>query len=103
MEKRRVTIYIAHRPYSFYSTDTDEYIHELEEKANQVLRETASATHSSIQASAVLTVVSLADEILRKEKEAIANPENKTPRRHVRPRGTEGSPDHSQMTIWDLP
>ena len=51
------------------STDTDEYMSRVETLSDRTLRETASATHLSVQASAVLAVISLADEVIKSQDE----------------------------------
>ena len=113
MDKRRVTIYIGHRPYTFYSTDSDEYLRRLEEKANQVLSNTASITHAGPQASAVLSVVSLADELLRQEmavqtaarEEPQATPKaetKKAPQKREKSKKAAPSGSDNQLTIWDI-
>ena len=113
LDKRRVTIYIGHRPYTFYSTDSDEYLRRLEEKANQVLSTTASITHAGPQASAVLSVVSLADELLRQEIAAQAKVQEapqanaqaetkKAPPKREQKKKTNRSDNENQLTIWDI-
>ena len=69
MEKRKVTIHVGGKAYTLMSTDSDEYMQRMENLADRTLRETSAATHQSIQASAVLAVISLADEVIKSQDE----------------------------------
>lgn len=104
MEKRNVTIFVAGKPCSFTTTDSEEYIRRLEAAANDVVKKTAQATHRSLQSSTLLSVVTLADQLLRAqdaEKEAAQEPE-KTKKKTPRPRKKDASDASDQMTIWDV-
>ena len=72
--------------------------------ANDVVKKTAQATHRSLQSSTLLSVVTLADQILRAqdaEKEAAQEPE-KTKKKTPRPRKKDAADASDQMTIWDV-
>ncbi|MBQ6562485.1 MAG: cell division protein ZapA [Clostridia bacterium] len=105
MEKRNVTIFVAGKPCSFMTTDSEEYIRRLEAAANDVVKKTAQATHRSLQSSTLLSVVTLADQLLRaqdsEKQEAQEPPAQK--KRTARPRKQPASKEPSdQMSIWDV-
>ena len=89
MEKRNVTIFVAGKPCSFTTTDSEEYIRRLEAAANDVVKKTAQATHRSLQSSTLLSVVTLADQIQRNIKL-----NSRIQRALIRA--------SDQMTIWDV-
>ena len=107
MEKRNVTIFVAGKPCSFSTTDSDEYIHRLEAAANDVVKKTARATHRSLQSSTLLSVVTLADQILRaKDAEEEQARQNPAPARKKAAGKTKKQPSGieptDQMSIWDV-
>ncbi len=69
MDKRKVTIHVGGKAYTLMSTDTDEYMQRMEALADRTLREISAATHQSVQASAILAVISLADEVIKSQDE----------------------------------
>ena len=107
MEKRRVTILVDGQPYSFYSDDSEEYLSELEQRANAVMNQTAAFSASSAYTNAVLSVLVLTDELLRMEQknretaseqkaaEARQMPGRKAP-------GKGAAEDRGQISVWDL-
>ena len=87
------------------TTDSEEYIRRLEAAANDVVKKTAQATHRSLQSSTLLSVVTLADQLLRaqdsEKQEAQEPPAQK--KRTARPRKQPASKGPSdQMSIWDV-
>ena len=104
MEKRSVTIFVAGKPCTFMTTDSEEYIRRLEAAANDVVKKTAQATHRSLQSSTLLSVVTLADQLLRARDEQERPEPPAAPRKKAaRPKkqSAEKSPS-DQMTIWDV-
>ena len=105
MEKRNVTIFVAGKPCSFTTTDSEEYIRRLEAAANDVVKKTAQATHRSLQSSTLLSVVTLADQLLRaqdaQQQEATdeSQPKKKPAKARKQPAAREPS---DQMSIWDV-
>ncbi len=68
MQKRRVTISIGGVPCVFYSDDSAEYLGTLAQRANAAMRETAEFSGQSAYRNAVLSVLSVTDELLRTEQ-----------------------------------
>ena len=98
MEKRRVTVSVGGLPCSFYSDDPDEYISILEQRTNEALRQTAGFSGSSGYRNAVLTVLSLTDQIMRTEQKGKTEPKGN---RKSTPK-TAGKEDRGQVSVWDL-
>lgn len=105
LEKRKVTIRIDNRPYTFYSNDPDEYIADLERRANLIMKETGPYAGPSSYSNAMLSVISLTDELLRKEAEAPAGaaegaPPRKTPGK--KKKAAADRADDGQISVWDV-
>ena len=96
MEKRKVTISVNGRPYSFYSDDSDEFISALEQGANAVLRRTAEFSGSSPYTQAVLAVLLLTDQLIR------TGPKEKETRKRPAKAGKAPDPGKVQISVWDL-
>jgi len=100
LEKRKVTLQIGGQLCSLYTDDTDEYIAALEKKANAVMRQTAPFSGTSAYTNAVLSVLSLADSLLRKERKG-------SPGRQAQPQSgkkpAKPAPEEKdQVSVWDL-
>ena len=116
MEKRRVTLLIGGVPCGLYSDDSDEYLSALERRANAVMRRTARFSGPSASANAILSVLSLTDELLRTEarmREIAARPEaeeNESEKRpakalakgSARAAAKAGGRDPGQVSVWDI-
>ncbi len=102
MEKRKVTIAIDGRPYSFYSDDSYEYIAALEQRANAAVKKTAGNT--------VHTVIFLTDQLMRTEALSQTSPlqsitEQDQPRNPEQQRRKSAKPvekDDGQLSVWEL-
>ena len=118
MEKRLVTITIGGQCCSFYSDDSDEYISALEQRANEIMRQTA---RFSLRANALLSVISLTDSLMREEKKteekkseetegavkAEPKPEPKTEpkagnKRNRKNAASTPEENQDQISVWDL-
>ena len=118
MEKRLVTITIGGQRCSFYSDDSDEYISALEQRANEIMRQTA---RFSLRANALLSVISLTDSLMREEKKteekkseetegavkAEPKPEPKTEpkagnKRNRKNAASTPEENQDQISVWDL-
>lgn len=103
MEKRKVTVTIGGQRCSFFTDDSDAYISALEQKANEVMGQTAQFSGRSALNNAILSVVFLADEIIRKNSEKTEKEEAKAEPGQARkaavkpPRQEKG-----QVSVWDL-
>ena len=106
MEKRKVTVTIGGQRCSFFTDDSDAYISALEQKADEVMRQTAQFSGRSALNNAVLSVVFLTDELMRKNSEktvktekteagAVPGPARKAA---VKPARQE----KGQVSVWDL-
>ena len=97
MDKRRVTISIGGQPCSFYSDDPDDYIAALEQRTNAVLKETAGFSTSAYN-NAVLSVISLTDQMLRTEQQGSRKSASKSA-----PKSAEKDKiEKGQLSVWDL-
>lgn len=68
VEKRKVTLSIGGQPCEFYSDDSEAYLTALEHRANAVMKRTARYAGPSAYTNAVLSVLTLTDELLRTEE-----------------------------------
>ena len=100
MEKRKVTISIGGRPCSFYSDDSDEYIVALEQRVNTVMQETAKFSGSSSYTNAMLTVLSLTDQLMRMEQ--AEKPEKPAQKGKKKADPKAAGKDDGQVSVWDL-
>ena len=69
MEKRRMTVTVAGKPYTLVSADPPEHVRRVAEYVDRQLSETASATNLPSGQAAVLTCFRLAEELLRAQDE----------------------------------
>ena len=106
MEKRKVTLRIGGQPCSLYTDDSDEYISALEKRANDVLRRTAPFSGTSAYTNAILSVLSLADSLLRTERRGKADGKGQgQAQAPVQPRKNPVRPvpeEKGQISVWDL-
>lgn len=100
MEKRKVTVRIGGQRCSFISDDPDEYISVLEQRADEVMRQTARFSGLSVQTNALLSVLFLTDRLLRTEQSKSAEKEHvsKAPARTQIPKAA----GKAQISVWDL-
>ncbi|MBQ8159230.1 MAG: cell division protein ZapA [Clostridia bacterium] len=68
-EKRKVTLHVAGKAFSMMTNDTDEHIHRVEALADRNLQETARVMHLKPDQVGLVSVVSLADEVIRAQDE----------------------------------
>ena len=106
MEKRKVTISIDGKPCSLYSDDPEEYLSILEQRANAVMRETAGFSGSAYS-NAVLSVITLTDELLRSEQKIqnLTAERKKDEFRSNSPRKNsvkDGEKERGQISVWDI-
>lgn len=90
LEKRKVTITIAGKPFSLMSDDSDAYIAALEQRINAVMQETAGFSGSSYN-NALLAALSLTDQLLRMEQKGSRKTVPKPPAK-----------ENGQVSVWDL-
>ena len=69
MEKRRMTVTVAGRPYTLVSGDPPEHVKRVAEYVDRQLSETAAATNLPSAQAAVLTCFRLAEELLKAQDE----------------------------------
>ena len=69
MEKRRMTVTVAGRPYTLVSSDPPEYVKRVAAYVDRELSETAAATNLPSAQAAVLTCFRLAEDLLRAQDE----------------------------------
>ena len=65
MEKRRMTVTVAGRPYTLVSSDPPEHVKRVAAYVDRELSETAAATNLPSAQAAVLTCFRLAEDLLR--------------------------------------
>ena len=117
MEKRKVTVFIAGQPCTFYTDDSDEYLSLLSKRVNAAMRETSGFSGDSSYNNAVLSAVSLADELLRTEQRMRLSSEMQKPGEkkagEKKPGGEKGSAARKrsaredgkvrgQISVWDM-
>ena len=101
VKKRKVTVTVDGQSCSFYSDDPDVYISALEQRANEVIRQTERFSGASSRTNAVLSVIYLTDALMRSEKE------NKTKSGNENRRPGKNNPqppaeDQGQVSVWEL-
>lgn len=69
MEKRKMTVTVAGKPYTLVSADPPEHVKRVAAYVDRQLSETASATNLPSGQAAVLTCFRLAEELLRAQDE----------------------------------
>ncbi len=69
MEKRRMTVTVAGRPYTLVSSDPPEHVKRVAAYVDRELSETAAATNLPSAQAAVLTCFRLAEELLKAQDE----------------------------------
>ena len=69
MEKRRMTVTVAGRPYTLVSADPPEHVKRVAAYVDRELSETAAATNLPSAQAAVLTCFRLAEDLLRAQDE----------------------------------
>lgn len=95
-----MTVRIGGQLCSFISDDPEEYISVLEQRANEVMRQTAAFSGWSVQTNALLSLLFQTDRLLRMEQSQ--NPEKKqNPRAAVKEQNPK-SPDRDQISVWEL-
>ena len=109
VETRKVTIQIGGKPCSFLSDDPDEYISALEQRANVAMKLTEGFSGSSAYTNAVLSVISLTDQLMRTEqkiREAAAGPEpeaEESRRAAARKKSAVKAEENpGQISVWDV-
>ena len=69
MEKRRMTVTVAGRPYMLVSSDPPEHVKRVAAYVDRELSETAAATNLPSAQAAVLTCFRLAEDLLSAQDE----------------------------------
>ena len=69
MEKRRMTVTVAGRPYTLVSSDPPEHVKRVAAYVDRELSETAAATNLPSAQAAVLTCFHLAEDLLKAQDE----------------------------------
>ena len=69
MEKNRILVNVGGKGYTLVSSDPPEYVERVAAYADRTLRETAVATRQSVSQAAVMTVISLSDQVLKSQDE----------------------------------
>ena len=92
MEKQKITVSVAGKPYTLVSSDPPEYVKRVAAYVDRKLRETAAVTNLPSAQTAVLTCFNLADELMK------AQDENRQLRRTTEVSGlrSQGSGDSGQ-------
>ena len=68
-EKKKIAVNVGGKGYTLVSSDPPAYVQRVAAYADRTLKETSMAAHQSIQQSAVLAVISLADEVIKSQDE----------------------------------
>ncbi len=100
MEKRKVTVKIGGEHCSFISDDPDEYISVLEQRANEVMKQTAGFSGLSVRKNALLSLLFQTDRLLRLEQSIHVEKEPAS-RNAVRKQNPK-SEGRDQVSVWDL-
>ena len=77
MEKQKITVTVAGKPYTLISSDPPEHVKRVAAYVDRTLSETSSVTNLPSSQAAVLTCFRMAEELLK------AQDENRTLRRRL--------------------
>ena len=77
MEKRKITVTVAGKPYTLVSSDPPEHVKRVAVYVDRTLSETSAVTNLPSSQAAVLTCFRMAEELLK------AQDENRTLRRRL--------------------
>jgi len=69
VDKQKITVNVAGRPYTLVSSDPPEYVRRVAEYVDRKLSETATVTNLASAQVAVLTCFQLADELMKAQDE----------------------------------
>ena len=69
MEKQKMTVNVAGRPYTLVSSDPPEHVRRVAAYVDRRLSETAAVTNLPSAQTAVLTCFNLADELMKAQDE----------------------------------
>ena len=69
MEKQKITVTVAGKPYTLVSEDPPEHVKRVAAYVDRTLSETSSVTNLPSAQAAVLTCFRIADELLRTQDE----------------------------------
>ena len=69
MEKRKMTVTVAGRPYTLVSSDPPEHVKRVASYVDRELSETAAATNLPLAQAAVLTCFRMAEDLLKAQDE----------------------------------
>ena len=69
MEKRKMTVTVAGKPYTLVSADPPEHVKRVAEYVDRRLSETSAATNLPSAQAAVLTCFQLAEDLLKAQDE----------------------------------
>ena len=69
MEKQKITVNVAGRPYTLVSSDPPEHVKRVAAYVDRTLSETAAATKLPSAQTAVLTCFRMAEELLKAQDE----------------------------------
>ena len=69
MEKRKMTVLVAGKPYTLVSADPTEYVKRVASFVDRRLSETAAATNLPSGQTAVLACFNLAEELMKAQDE----------------------------------
>ena len=69
MDKQKVTVTVAGKPYTLVSSDPPEYVRRIAAYVDRKLNETTAATNLPSAQAAVLTCFNLAEELIKAQDE----------------------------------
>ena len=69
MEKKKITVTVAGKPYTLVSSDPPEHVKRVAAYVDRMLSETSSVTNLPSSQAAVLTCFRMAEELLKSQDE----------------------------------
>ena len=69
MEKQKITVTVAGKPYTLVSADPPEYVKRVADYVDRTLSETAAATNLPSGQAAVLSCFRIAEELMKAQDE----------------------------------
>ena len=69
MEKQKITVNVAGRPYTLVSSDPPDYVRRVADYVDRKISEMGTVTHLPSAQAAVLTCFNLAEDLLRAQDE----------------------------------
>ena len=106
MEKQKITVTVAGKPYTLVSSDPPEHVKRVAAYVDRTLSETSSVTNLPSSQAAVLTCFNLAEELLKAQDEnTVLHRQNeqlaRASKQEAKEKNSKGSLDSARDDKWE--